>query len=59
MLGLNYLAGPFEWLADSDTTAIIALLGGLDAHYRGERYRVSHWLRQRVWLNPRPGVQPS
>ncbi|MDO8777261.1 MAG: 3-hydroxyacyl-CoA dehydrogenase family protein, partial [Burkholderiaceae bacterium] len=58
-LGVNYPAGPFEWLAGWNTTAVISLLDALDAHYRGERYRVSPWLRQRAWLNPVPGVQPS
>lgn len=48
-LGLNYPAGPFEWLADWSATAIIELLDRLDAYYRGERYRVSPWLRNRAW----------
>lgn len=48
-LGVNYPAGPFEWLARWNTEAIIGLLDALDAHYRGERYRVSPWLRQRAW----------
>jgi 3-hydroxybutyryl-CoA dehydrogenase len=34
-------AGPFEFLARWDAVAIAALLDHLDAHYRGERYRVS------------------
>ena len=49
-LGVNYPAGPFEWLAGWDANAVIALLDRLDTHYRGERYRVSPWLRQRGWL---------
>ncbi len=48
-LGVNYPAGPFEWLADWDVAGVIAVLEALDAHYRGERYRVSPWLRQRLW----------
>ena len=48
-LGVNYPAGPFEWLGDWNTQAVIELLDRLDAHYRGERYRVSPWLRQRAW----------
>ena len=48
-LGLNYPAGPFEWLAAWNAGAIAALLDRLDAHYRGERYRVSPELRQRAW----------
>jgi 3-hydroxybutyryl-CoA dehydrogenase len=44
-LGVNYPAGPFEWLARWDARAVVALLDALDAAYRGERYRVSPWLR--------------
>jgi 3-hydroxybutyryl-CoA dehydrogenase len=47
-LGVNYPAGPFEWLAQWNAPAVIALLDALDAHYRGERYRVSPWLRRFV-----------
>jgi len=47
-LGVNYPAGPFEWLARWDCGAVIELLDRLDAHYRGERYRVSPWLRQKA-----------
>ncbi|MEO8312410.1 MAG: 3-hydroxyacyl-CoA dehydrogenase [Caldimonas sp.] len=49
-LGVNHPAGPFEFLARWDAVAIAALLGHLDAHYRGERYRVGPWLRERAWL---------
>ncbi|MEO8525345.1 MAG: 3-hydroxyacyl-CoA dehydrogenase [Caldimonas sp.] len=48
-LGVNYPAGPFEWLEAWDANAIAALLDRLDRHYRGERYRVSPELRQRAW----------
>jgi len=48
-LGVNYPAGPFEWLAQWNAAAMITLLDHLDAHYRGERYRVSPGLRQRAW----------
>lgn len=48
-LGVNYPAGPFEWLADWNISAVVALLDSLDACYRGERYRVSPWLRQQAW----------
>ncbi|NZD57585.1 3-hydroxyacyl-CoA dehydrogenase, partial [Sphaerotilus montanus] len=44
-LGVNYPAGPFEWLSRWSAAEVIALLDALDAHYRGERYRVSPWLR--------------
>ena len=47
-LGVNYPAGPFEWLAHWRVAEVVALLDALDAHYRGERYRVSPWLRRRV-----------
>jgi 3-hydroxybutyryl-CoA dehydrogenase len=39
-LGVNYPAGPFEWLG-AGAGAVVALLDRLDAYYRGERYRVS------------------
>jgi 3-hydroxybutyryl-CoA dehydrogenase len=45
-LGVNYPAGPFEWLAQWNAAAVITLLDALDAQYRGERYRVSPWLRR-------------
>ena len=48
-LGVNYPAGPFEWLDGWNTSAVVALLDRLDGYYRGERYRVSPWLRQRAW----------
>ncbi len=48
-LGVNYPAGPFEWLARWEAGAIVHLLDQLDAHYRGERYRASPWLRQHAW----------
>jgi 3-hydroxybutyryl-CoA dehydrogenase len=45
-LGVNYPAGPFEWLADWDRGDVIRVLEALDAEYRGERYRVSPGLRR-------------
>ena len=48
-LGVNYPAGPFQWLAQWGAPAVVRLLDHLDAHYRGERYRVSPGLRHRVW----------
>ena len=48
-LGVNYPAGPFEWLAGWDAGKIVQLLDHLDAFYRGERYRVSPWLRHKAW----------
>lgn len=47
-LGVNYPAGPFEWLADWSSVAVVKLLDALDRHYRGERYRASPWLRRRA-----------
>jgi 3-hydroxybutyryl-CoA dehydrogenase len=47
-LGVNYPAGPFEWLARWDAAGVVAVLDALDATYRGERYRVSPWLRRRT-----------
>lgn len=44
-LGVNYPAGPFEWLARWDRRAVAALLDRLDQHHRGERYRVSPSLK--------------
>ena len=44
-LGVNYPAGPFEWLAFWGAGAVVTLLDRLDAYYRGERYRVSPYLR--------------
>jgi 3-hydroxybutyryl-CoA dehydrogenase len=44
-LGVNYPAGPFEWLSRWHAAGVINLLQALDNHYRGERYRVSPWLR--------------
>ena len=48
-LGVNYPAGPFEWLEQWSVQAVVALLDRLDRHYRGERYRVSPWLRRAAW----------
>jgi 3-hydroxybutyryl-CoA dehydrogenase len=48
-LGVNYPAGPFEWLDAWSSAAAIALIDALDDYYRGERYRVSPWLRQHAW----------
>ena len=47
-LGLNYPAGPFEWLARWSVEGVVGVIEALDAEYRGERYRVSPWLRRRL-----------
>ena len=44
--GVNYPAGPFDWLDRMGRTRVVAVLHALDACYRGERYRVSPWLQR-------------
>ena len=48
-LGVNYPAGPFEWLSAWSAQGVINVLNALDDQYGGERYRVSPWLRQQAW----------
>ena len=48
-LGVNYPAGPFEWLSSWGAVPVCQLLDALDAFYCGERYRASPLLRQRTW----------
>jgi 3-hydroxybutyryl-CoA dehydrogenase len=45
-LGVNYPAGPFEWLAQWSRQGVCDMIEALDRCYRGERYRVSPWLRR-------------
>ena len=45
-LGVNYPAGPFDWLARMGLPRVVAVIHALDACYRGERYRVSPWLQR-------------
>ena len=45
-LGVNYPAGPFDWLARMGRARVVSVLHALDACYRGERYRVSPWLQR-------------
>jgi 3-hydroxybutyryl-CoA dehydrogenase len=45
-LGVNYPQGPFEWLEAWSVPEVVCVLEALDAYYRGERYRVSPWLRR-------------
>ncbi|MBB5206216.1 3-hydroxybutyryl-CoA dehydrogenase [Inhella inkyongensis] len=49
-LGVNYPAGPFEWLQQLGVAPVCEMLDRLWAHTRSERYRVSPLLRQRLWL---------
>jgi 3-hydroxybutyryl-CoA dehydrogenase len=51
-LGVNYPAGPFEWLASWGAPGVAGVIDALDALYRGERYRLSPGLRQRVHTLP-------
>ncbi|MBV8500950.1 MAG: 3-hydroxyacyl-CoA dehydrogenase [Paucibacter sp.] len=48
-LGVNYPAGPFEWLAAIGAPAVVEMLDALFDATRNERYRVSPLLRHRVW----------
>ncbi|MDM4768010.1 3-hydroxyacyl-CoA dehydrogenase [Pelomonas sp. SE-A7] len=45
-LGVNYPAGPFDWLALLGAERVCATLDGLFEAYRGERYRISPLLRE-------------
>jgi 3-hydroxybutyryl-CoA dehydrogenase len=47
-LGVNYPAGPFEWLSRWSPDGVASVIRALDAEYRGERYRLSPWLRRRL-----------
>jgi 3-hydroxybutyryl-CoA dehydrogenase len=47
-LGVNYPAGPFEWLTHWSVDGVAGVVDALDAEYRGERYRLSPWLRRRA-----------
>ena len=47
-LGVNYPAGPFEWLAGWSVEGVAGVIAALDREYRGERYRLSPWLRRRL-----------
>ena len=44
-LGVNYPAGPFEWLETLSSASVLKILDSLDHHYKGERYRASPLLR--------------
>jgi 3-hydroxybutyryl-CoA dehydrogenase len=45
-LGVNWPAGPFEWLRGWGRVGVVGVLRALDEEYRGERYRVSPRLRR-------------
>ena len=40
-LGVNYPAGPFEWLEQISSKNVREVLNALDSFYKGERYRTS------------------
>jgi 3-hydroxybutyryl-CoA dehydrogenase len=48
-LGVNYPAGPFEWLEMIGTETVVNVLKSLGEYYGGERYRISPWLQERRW----------
>lgn len=48
-LGVNYPAGPFDWLSIWGSSPVCSLLDAMDVYYRGERYRVSPGLRHQMW----------
>ena len=50
-LGLNWPAGPFEWLERLGADTIVRILDSLGRLSRSERYRVSPYLRERVWAS--------
>ncbi len=45
-LGVNYPAGPFEWLAALGVDQVRSVIESLDRCYRGERYRISPRLQR-------------
>jgi 3-hydroxybutyryl-CoA dehydrogenase len=48
-LGVNWPAGPFEWLNALGVEAVVSVLDHLHEATRSERYRVSPLLQQRLW----------
>ncbi len=49
-LGVNWPAGPFEWLQTVGVEQVVSVLDHLFSATRSERYRVSPWLQQALWL---------
>lgn len=45
-LGVNYPAGPFEWLDKWRSTQVLQIINQLDLNYKGERYRSSPLLQR-------------
>ena len=48
-LGTNWPSGPFEWIEAIGVERLVAILDHLHGATRGERYRVSPLLQQRLW----------
>jgi 3-hydroxybutyryl-CoA dehydrogenase len=48
-LGVNWPAGPFEWLKAVGVEQVVSVLDHLFSATRSERYRVSPWLQQALW----------
>lgn len=49
-LGVNYPAGPFEWLGQWSAQGIVFMLNRLNDYSRSERYRVSPLLQRRALI---------
>jgi 3-hydroxybutyryl-CoA dehydrogenase len=49
-LGVNWPMGPFEWLQALGVEQVVSVLDHLFSATRSERYRVSPWLQQALWL---------
>jgi 3-hydroxybutyryl-CoA dehydrogenase len=47
--GVNYPRGPLAWADDLGFATIERVLKNLSSQYQGERYRVSPWIRQKMW----------
>jgi 3-hydroxybutyryl-CoA dehydrogenase len=45
-LGVNYPAGPFDWLRAIGPQRVLGVVQALDTSCRGERYRASPWLQR-------------
>ncbi len=47
-LGVNYPAGPFDWLKGWSVDGVTSVIHALDAEYCGERDRLRPWRRRRA-----------
>ena len=48
-LGVNWPAGPFDWLQAVGVEHVVSVLDHLFSATRNHRYRVSPWLQQALW----------